>query len=196
MDTLVLPEPVFWGAIMAKQLPCTFLLKGDRYDLIGVAGSDVKNPDRFSASLEELPTASHATYEIVSDALYLAALTLREGNVQYLPFGRMRLSDKTSPIRQQALRTVAPFTGKIRLARNFINEPDISFKYRKALGFEFVIDMQLKNGRVLETKDRSLEMEQKRDALKKYRQSPAKLEKIRGCKVGTFKTELHTVQQD
>jgi len=73
---------------------------------------------------------------------------------------------------------LVPFTGKIRLAKDFINQPRNCVAYQKAIAFKTVFNITLKDGQVVGVKDRSLEMELKREALKQCYQSPNRLEKI------------------
>jgi len=59
----------------------------------------------------------------------------------------------------------------MRLAKDFIRELYIHMGYQKATAFETVLDVTLKNGRVVEITDRSQEIEQKRGAFKEYFES-------------------------
>jgi hypothetical protein len=59
------------------------------------------------------------------------------------------------------------FTGKIRLAKDFIQELYIHMGFQKASAFMTVYDLTLKESRVIELKDRSQEMEKKRGQFKK-----------------------------
>lgn len=181
---------------MAVQLPCTFLINGDRYDLIGMAGGNILNLDQFPTPPRELHTARHATYEIILDSLYLLGLTLKEENVHYLPVGRARQREGLSPIMYQGLSMMVPFTGKIRLARNFINQPYINMNYQKAIAFEFVLDIALRDGQVAEMKNRSLEMGQKRAVLKRHHESAAKLKNMGFQKALSVTTDLSSANRN
>jgi hypothetical protein len=184
------------GGVMAVQLPCTFLIKGDRYDLIGVAGGDILTPMQFGTPPRGLHTARHATYELTMDALYLIALTFKEENVYYLPVGEIGPCQDSSQTTYQGLSMVIPFTGKIRLAKDFIKEPYIHMGYQKAIAFKTVLDVALQDGEVAEVKNRSWEMGQKRDALKKCHESANRLENMGYRKAVAFKTVPRTAQQD
>ena len=73
---------------------------------------------------------------------------------------------------------MVPFTGKIRLAKGSINQPRVNVAYQKALAFKTVFDIILREGQVVGVKDRSWEMEQKRDAIKECCRFPDRLERI------------------
>ncbi|MDP2227121.1 MAG: hypothetical protein Q8J78_06560, partial [Moraxellaceae bacterium] len=63
------------------------------------------------------------------------------------------------------------FTGKIRLARDFIEELNVPTGYQKPTSFRTVLDITLKDGHIVEIKDRSEEMEKGRVALKQRYES-------------------------
>jgi len=69
------------------------------------------------------------------------------------------------------LSVVVPFTGKIRLAKDFIGELHIHMDYQKPTAFKTVLDITLKGGRVVEINDRSQEMEENRGAFKQHYES-------------------------
>jgi hypothetical protein len=178
------------------QLPCTFFIKGYQYDLIGIAGGDILMPEYFGISPKELRTAHHATYELTWDALYLIELTLKEKVIHYLPVGGIDSSKDLSQTTYQGLSMVIPFTGKIRLAKDFNKEPCINMSYQKAIAYKTVLDIALQDGEVAEVKNRSWEMERKRDALKKHYESANRLKNMNQRNTAAFKTVLSTPEQD
>jgi hypothetical protein len=163
------------GGTMTAQISDTFIFKGDRYSLIGMKGGDLAVPEQFGMEAEMIHTACYcgfyATYECTEEALYLRELTLREKNGNYLPIGGTKPAKEAYQATYHGLSVVIPFTGKIRLAKDFIQEFYIHMGYQKASAFKTVLDVTLKDGRVVETKDRSQEMEQKRGAFKKHYES-------------------------
>ena len=77
-----------------------------------------------------------------------------------------------------ALSEIIQFTGKIRLAKDFIEELYIHMGYQKPTAFKTVLDITLRDGRVVEINDRSQEIEQKRGAFKKHYKSGDMLQTI------------------
>lgn len=161
---------------MAPKKICTFIINGNVYDLIGMSGDNLLWSEQFGTLPAELPVAHHATYELTPDALYLRSLTIKEDNVRYLPVKAKEPQGVFSQNTYQGLSTAVPFTGKIRLGKGFRKEPFINMGYQKAVAFETVLDITIKNGRVTEVMDRSWEMEQKRYALQKCYESRKRLE--------------------
>lgn len=183
---------------MTAQFTDKFIFRGDQYSLIGIDGGTLALPEQFGMEPEQFSSACYrgfyAIYELTEEALYLRELTLREKNGNYLPIAGIlpgKEGDKATrslnsevmgftvfPSSRGAniatyhgLNVAVPFTGKIRLARDFINELYIHMGYQKATAFKTVLDITLKDGRVVEINDRSQEMEQKRGAFKKHYES-------------------------
>jgi hypothetical protein len=167
---------------MFSQMFYSVFINGDQYVLIGVTGGNLVSPEQFRKETTESPTACNggffATYELTPVGLYLIGLNRNEENGHYMPVGKV---DPEKDIHQATCHepsALIPFTGKIRLAKDFINQPRVNVAYQKAIAFKTVFDITLKEGQVVGVKDRSWEMEQKRDALKECYRSPARLEKI------------------
>lgn len=168
---------------MTAQIPDTFLFNGEQYSLIGISGGDLVSPDQFGMEPEMLHTACYrgfyTTYELTGGILYLRELTLREKNGNYLPIEGIEPVKEEYQATYRGLNMVVPFTGKIRLAKDFIEELYIHMGYQKATAFKTVLDITLKDGRIVDIKDRSQEMEQKRGAFfKHYYESQSRIKAI------------------
>jgi hypothetical protein len=151
----------------------SFIFKGESYSLIGKTDGEFANPRQFGMTPKMMSTACYrgyyASYELNDAGLYLRKLTLREKDKNYLPVAGVNPVINTN--RYQAtytnLNVAVEFTGKIRLANGFIRELYIHMGYQKPTAFKTVFDITLKDGRVVEVKDRSEEMEAKRGEFKK-----------------------------
>jgi hypothetical protein len=160
---------------MTGQISDTFLFKGNQYSLIGMSGAHLASPEQFGMEPEMMHTACYrgfyTTYELTEEALYLRELTLREKNQNYLPIEGIEPAKGNYQATYHGLSVVVPFTGRIRLAKEFIEELYIHMGYQKPTAFKTVLDITLKDGRVVEIKDRSQEMEEKRGSFKKRYES-------------------------
>jgi hypothetical protein len=165
---------------MVSQIYYKFLVNGDQYTLIGIAGGDLVAPEQFGVeSMEphtDLRRGYVALYELTPEALYLRGLTLKGENGHYQAAGSSKPVRDFFQATYHGPSVVIPFTGKIRIAKGFINEPYVNMGYQKAIAFRTVFDITLKNGLLVEVKDRSSEMEQKRGAFKEYYNSLSRLE--------------------
>jgi len=111
---------------MTGQISDTFLFKGNQYSLIGMSGAPLASPEQFGMKPEMIHTACYrgfyATYELTEEALYLRELTLREKNQNYLPIEGIEPAKGDYQATYHGLSVVVPFTGRIRLAKDFIEE--------------------------------------------------------------------------
>ena len=160
---------------MTGQIADTFLYKGDQYALIGMKGNDLVSPEQFGMETEMLHTACYrgfyVTYELTDDGLYLREITLREPNGNYKAIEGVFPEMGAYQAIYHNLNVRVPFSGKLRLAKDFIRELYIHMGFQKPTSFRTVYDVTLEAGRVVELKDRSKEMEERRGAFKKHYES-------------------------
>jgi hypothetical protein len=160
---------------VTAQISDTFIYNGDEYALIGMKGGDFVSPEQFGMEPEMLHTACYrgfyATYELTKDSLYLRELTLREKNGRYVPIGDTQPEQEQYQATYHNLSVAVLFTGKIRLAKDFIQELYVHMGFQKPTAFKTVLDVTLQDGKVVAILDRSAEMEQKRGAFKKHYES-------------------------
>lgn len=113
----------------------------------------------------------YATYELTEDALYLRRLTLNEKNGNYVPIGGVEPERGDHEATYRGLGEVVPFTGKLRLAKDFIEDFYIHMGFQKPTAFRTVFDVTLDDGRPVDVRDRSQEMEAKRGEFKRCYES-------------------------
>jgi hypothetical protein len=157
---------------MTAQILDTVLFKGNDYWLIGMTeGSVLASPEQFGMEPDEIDTSCYrgfyATYELTEKLLYLRKLTLRVAFGKYLPIGDIQPEKENHKATYHGLDELIPFTGRLRLAKDFIRKLYVHMGYQSPTAFKTVLDISLKEGKVVEIKDRSLEMKQKRGAFKK-----------------------------
>jgi hypothetical protein len=155
------------------QIPDTFIFKSEEYSLIGKTEGDFATPRQFGMTAVMIHTACYrgyyATYELTETGLFLRKFTLREKEGNYLPISGVHpvINKERYQAEYSNLNVIVPFSGKIRLAKGFIQEFYIHMGYQKPTAFKTVLDITLKDGKVVTIKDRSEEMEKKRGAFKK-----------------------------
>lgn len=127
---------------MTAQISDTFRFKGEEYLLIGMTEGVLASPEQFGMKPEMLHTACYrgfySTYELTEEALYLRELTLRERNERYLPIRETQPEIDDYQATYRGLSEVISFTGKIRLAKDFIKELYIHMGYQKPTSFKTV----------------------------------------------------------
>ena len=159
---------------MTAQVSDRAFFKGDEYSIIGITG-ELVTPDQFSMTSEMISTACYrgffATYELTEECFYLREFTLRAKDENYLPIEGIKPVINGFQGTYQNLSVVVPFTGRIKLGKDFVQELHVNMGFQKATAYKTVLELTLKRGREVEITDRSQEMKQKRGAFKKHYQS-------------------------
>jgi hypothetical protein len=151
---------------MTAQISDTFIFRGEAYSLIGIEGGELISPEHFGMRPEMLHTACYATYELTETGLYLRELTLCEKDGNYLPINGVLPEKENYQASYYNLSVLVSFTGRIRLAKDFIKESYIHMGYQRPTAFNTVYDITFHNGRVVELKDRSQDMKRQRGLMK------------------------------
>lgn len=162
---------------MTAQISDTFIFKGKRFELIGLEGGELFSPEPLGMEPEMIHTACYsgfyATYRLNKNSLILTKLTINDANNYYPTIDGVEpdLDEYERIAVYDNLKYVIPFTGKIRLARGFIEELYIHMGYQKATAFKEVYDITVEKGKIIEAKDRSADVEKKRGAFKERYES-------------------------
>ena len=151
---------------MTAQISDRFLFNNDYYSLIGIKGGNLPTPKSFGMESEMMTTACyrgfHALYELTEKELILREFTLNEKNKNYIPIAGKKAVVTENFGTYEDINLIVPFTGKIRLAKDFLREFYIHMGYQKASAYETVYDITIENGRVILIRNRSEEMKIKR----------------------------------
>lgn len=154
---------------MTAQITDTFILHDQEWELIGWQGEGLVDPAQFGMETEMLHTACYsgfyATYEIRDAALLLRDLVLREANGHYVPISGVEPErDDNERCSYHGLALPVPFTGRLRLARDFIQDIYVHMGYQKASADRSVVDARFEAGRLVELRDRSADADEVRSS--------------------------------
>ena len=172
---------------MTAQATDTFLFKGKSYELIGITGGDLFSSQNFGIEAEFIDTGCWSgfcsTYEITDKVIFLKEMTIllaprKDRNYKtinnVLP---QQISDDEALYKDIKL-PVSSFTGKLRIARGFIDELYVHMEFPKPSAFKTVLDLTFEDGQLKEKKNRSREMKKKRGTFKKLYNKYCKSGKI------------------
>jgi hypothetical protein len=167
---------------MTAQINDTFWYRGDAYSLVGVAGRGLASPAQFGMEPEMMGTACYrgfyAVYELTDEAMHLKCLALNEKHGKYPPIDGVEATRLIPYAEYKGLNVSIPFTGKLRLAKDLVEELYVHMGFQKPTAFKTVLDITLEKGQIIDVEDRSREMEQKRGAFKERYESGNPLETI------------------
>ncbi len=160
---------------MTAQISDTFLYNGEEYSLVALDGERLITPQDYGMQPAMLHTACYrgfySTYEIISEALFLIEMTIGEVEEGYQPIQDIlpTLPDENSysyPT-YKGLKLLTPFTGKIRLGKDFIQDLYIHMGYQKASAYETLLEFTFDAGKLVSTQDLSASNAKKQGAFKK-----------------------------
>ena len=168
---------------MTAQIPDSFLFKGEEYCLAGLVGDELFSPDQYGMEPMTINTACwrgfYAAYEITDTGIYLRELTMREKGGNYKSINGVEPDIQDYEATYRDVNLPIPFTGTIRLAKDFIKELYIHMGFQKPTSFKIVLDLLFERGCLVEIRDRSEEIEAKRGAFKKkYEESENPIQAI------------------
>ncbi len=172
---------------MTAQITDSFLFKRESYQLIGITGGDLFSSQDFGIEADCMDTSCwrgfYSTYEIIDKGIYLKDMTIllaprQDGNYKAINnVPPQQISDYEALYKDINL-PVSSFTGKLRIAKGFIDELYVNMGFPKPSAFKTVLDLTFEDGKLIETKNRSNEMMKKRGAFKKLYNKYCKSGKI------------------
>ncbi|MBD2616502.1 hypothetical protein H6G94_35690 [Nostoc punctiforme FACHB-252] len=159
---------------MTSQIPDTFLYNGEEYQLVALAGEGLITPQDYGMQPQMLETACYrgfySTYEITDEGLFLTQMVIGEVKGRHKPIQGVMPSipsgDRYGYPTYQGLRLLTPFTGKMRLGKDFIRDLYVRMGYQKGSAFETLLEFSFEAGRLLSVQDISAENSQKRGTFK------------------------------
>ncbi|NOS93404.1 MAG: hypothetical protein HOP30_15905 [Cyclobacteriaceae bacterium] len=167
---------------MTAQFSDTFIYKDHEYALIGIKGTELFDPNLLGITPNGMSTACYrgyySVYKMADTGILLNKLTLIGRSYKLIPIDGVMPKTNDDETVYRNLKHVVPFTGIIRLAKDFIEDYYIHMGFQKATAYKKVLDIKFENGKIVEIKDRSDDMEKKRGAFKKHYDSSGIEERI------------------
>lgn len=147
---------------MTAQLSDIFIYKGKEYWLIGGEGEGLAKPQDFGMKPVWIHTACYrgfySAYEITDDGIFLKEMTLSEKKKNYKLINGVKPIIEDYQATYKDINIRISFTGKIRLAKDFIQELYVHQGLQKPSAFKTVIDLKFEDSLIVETNDRSKEV--------------------------------------
>jgi hypothetical protein len=159
---------------MTSQIPDTFLYKGEEYELVALDGEGLVTPQDYGMQPQMLHTACYrgfySTYEITDEGLFLTQMVIGEVEEGHQPIQgimpEIPSGDRSGYPTYQGLKLLTPFTGKMRLGKDFIRDFYVHMGYQKGSAFGTLLEFSFEAGRVVSVQDISDENATKRGAFK------------------------------
>jgi len=160
---------------MTAQIMDRFLFRGEEYRLVGGEGGPLISPQDFGMEPGFIHTACwrgfYSTYEIKDDQIFLVEMTMREKKGNYIAINNKMPEVTEHQACYENIYLPVPFTGRLLLAKDFIQELYVHMGFQEPTAFKTVLELTFKDGLLMDLQDRSKEMEQERETLKQKYES-------------------------
>lgn len=152
---------------MTAQFSDNVFFNGTEYSIIGVNGGDLFDPHKIGFKQTGFSTACYSgyycTYSITDNKLLLKDLTLYSKDRKLIVNGKKPKISQGNAF-YSAVELPILFTGILRLGTDFIDEAYVHMGFQKPTAYLKVIDLKLQDGILVSVKDRSSEVEEKRNS--------------------------------
>ncbi len=146
---------------MTGQIADQFSYKEDNYDLIGLKGSNLFNPEEYGVFPIMASTACYrgfvAEYNITDKQLILNSLMLRSNEEKLNEINGVAAKKEEKVMMfnflYEDLNLPIKFTGFILLGKDFINEMYVHMGYQRPIAYKIVIEFQFKEGELVTIND-------------------------------------------
>jgi hypothetical protein len=167
---------------MTAQIEDILVYKRKKYAIVGVEGDGLFTPERYGMRPRMIHTACqrgfYLVYRLVKNRLTLQELTLREQNQRYLPINGVEAVMRESNGHYRGLDVRVPFSGTLRIARDFIQEHYVHMGFQKPSAYKTVLDLTFNLGELEKADDISSRMNRKAGAFKQRYESGDVVERI------------------
>ncbi|PSB64092.1 hypothetical protein C7B79_11245, partial [Chroococcidiopsis cubana CCALA 043] len=160
---------------MTPQIPDRFLYHDESYILVAVYGKGLITPQQYEMQTRSISTGCRrgfcSTYEVTNDALFLTEMVIGIVENGYRPIQGI-MPERSSNTNNnyfehptyKGLRLLAPFTGRIRLGKDFIE--NVGYVYGqdpKDIDYKILLEFTFDAGKLVSVQDLSASNAKKRD---------------------------------
>ena len=152
---------------MTGQIPDSFLYEGEVYSLIGLDNEEPFTPLDFDIIPEMASTACWRGYVLYyrlnDNYLILQDMQLNTKETKEINGVKPKKTKDMFKFHYQDLNLKLDYTGKLLIARDFIDEMYVHMGFQRPTAFRKVVELDFKNGELLSANDLSDQMENRRN---------------------------------
>lgn len=151
---------------MTGQIADEFRYNGEMYDLVGIDGDGLLSPTDFGMIPRAGSTACwrgfQMFYNCVNGELLLEQMNLNTQEAILVNGIEPKNGEYGFSHVYENLKLKVPFTGRIRIGKDFISSMYVHMGFQSSESYETVIELEIENGKVIRIKDLSSLMKQRR----------------------------------
>ena len=177
---------------MTAQIPDQFKYEGEAFDLVGISGGSLYEPQDFGITPKMASTACWRGYQLFYDCkdnqLVLDHMYVRtDDKVKVNDIAPKETGEKDEMVFfntfYENLDLKTKFTGSMLLAKDFISEMYVHMGFQSPESYRTVLEIHVEDGDITEVKDLSDEMEERR---KLGRVAPSRPETLEEPDIGDW----------
>ena len=151
---------------MTGQISDSFLYKGKTYAITGYTGGELFSPLDFGLFPKPATTACWRGFvlyfTVLDDYLTLVDMEINAEDALEINGVKPHIREETFRLHYQDLNLKINYTGKIRIATDFIKSMYVHMGFQRSIAYETVIELKFQDGALISEKDLSQKMKKKR----------------------------------
>ncbi|GAG79916.1 unnamed protein product, partial [marine sediment metagenome] len=152
---------------MTAQIPDEFILNGENFSLVGMKGNGLFEPLDFGIIPHSASTACWRgyvmKYHFTKDKLILDGMRVNTNDPPRINGIEPEKEGNLFKYYYKNLNLKTNFTGKVLLAKDFIQSMYVHMGFQRPIAFETVVEIDVKSGEIISVRDLSKQMEEYRD---------------------------------
>lgn len=152
---------------MTGQIPDSFLYEGEVYSLIGIEEEEPFSPLNYDILPEMASTACWRGfvlyYKLDDNYLTLQDMQLNTQEAKKINGVKPKKTEDMFKFHYQDLNLKLDYSGKLLIARDFIDEMYVHMGFQRPISFRKVVELDFNNGELLSVNDLSEQMENRRN---------------------------------
>ena len=163
---LLNPKFVNLKVEMTGQISDSFMYENEEYNIAGITGGELFHPFDFGIETRAASTACwrgfQAFYTILNDKLVLHTLFINMKEKKKISDIEPKKGEGFFEYSFPEINIQLDFTGKILLARDFIDEMYVHMGFQRPMSYRKVIELHFEEGSIIKVNDLSRKMEEMR----------------------------------
>ncbi|MHA1111900.1 MAG: hypothetical protein ACTSRE_12405 [Promethearchaeota archaeon] len=144
---------------MTSQIPDIFKYNNEEYDLVGIDGPDLFDPNNEGLQPQMTSTACWRGFQLKfradNEGLYLDEMSIKQEEAVEFKGRNPIQGERRFTHKYANMNYKLPFTGRLLIAKGFIQSMYVHMGFQRPIAYRKVIELVIKEGDILEVIDHS-----------------------------------------